>query len=71
MQIDSSASRTAIEPVSAWEWATTVRMPISRQVRRTRRAISPRFAMRILWNMGAISYRRGSTTKRGWPNSTG
>src|SRR5215468_10752092 len=52
MQIDSSASRTGSEPASAWEWATTVRMPISRQVRRTRRAISPRLAMRILWNMG-------------------
>src|SRR5215470_17619775 len=51
MQIDSSASRTGSEPASAWEWATTVRMPISRQVRRTRKAISPRLAMRILWNM--------------------
>src|SRR6266581_1540523 len=53
MQIDSSASRTGSEPASAWEWATTVRIPISRQVRSTRRAISPRLAMRILWNMGA------------------
>src|SRR5215470_7234340 len=51
MQIDSSAMRTGREPASAWEWATTVRMPISRHVRSTRSAISPRFAMRILWNM--------------------
>src|SRR6266436_3002681 len=51
MQIDSSAMRTGREPASACEWATTVRMPISRQVRRTRSAISPRLAMRILWNI--------------------
>src|SRR3990170_4575667 len=51
MQMDSSASRTGSEPASACEWATTVRMPISRQVRRMRSAISPRLAMRILWNM--------------------
>src|SRR5712692_611731 len=52
MQMDSSARRTGRESASAWEWATTVRMPISRQVRRMRRAISPRLAMRILWNIG-------------------
>src|SRR3972149_3675956 len=51
MQMDSSASRTGSDPASACEWATTVRMPISRQVRRMRSAISPRLAMRILWNM--------------------
>src|SRR5215471_8555301 len=54
MQIDSSAMRTGRELVSGWEWAITVRMPISRQVRRIRSAISPRLAMRILWNMGAV-----------------
>src|SRR5215468_3710473 len=51
MHTDSSASRTAREAASAVEWATTVRMPRSRQVRRMRRAISPRLAIRILWNM--------------------
>src|SRR5262249_61467877 len=50
MQIDSSARRTGSECASAVEWAITVRIPISRQVRMTRRAISPRLAMRILWN---------------------
>src|SRR5713101_7459755 len=53
MQMDSSARRTGRESASAWEWAMTVRMPISRQVRRMRNAISPRLAIRILWNMGA------------------
>src|SRR3972149_6280883 len=51
MQMDSSASRPGSDPASACEWATTVRMPISRQVRRMRSAISPRLAMGILWNM--------------------
>src|SRR5215470_17508229 len=50
MQIDSSASRTGSDCASAVECAITVRMPISRQVRMTRSAISPRLAMRILWN---------------------
>src|SRR5574342_842015 len=53
MQMDSSASRTGSDPASACEWATTVRIPISRQVLRMRNAISPRLAIRILWNMGA------------------
>src|SRR6266568_581536 len=57
MQIDSSASRTGSEPASAWEWATTVRIPISRQVRSTRRAISPRLAMRILFHKILIANR--------------
>src|SRR5215470_18595828 len=50
MQIDSSANRTGSDCASAVECAMTVRMPISRQVRMTRSAISPRLAMRILWN---------------------
>ena len=54
MQIDSSASRTGSESASAVEWAITVRMPISRHVRITRSAISPRLAMRILWNTGRL-----------------
>src|SRR5690348_16214490 len=50
MQIDSSANRTGSDCASAVECAMTVRMPISRQVRITRSAISPRLAIRILWN---------------------
>src|SRR5438128_7351488 len=50
-QIDSSASLLGSESVSAFEWAMTVRMPSSRQVRMIRSAISPRLAIRILWNM--------------------
>src|SRR5262245_20102573 len=53
MQIDSSASLTGSESASAVECATTARIPISRHVRRMRRAISPRLAIRILWNMPA------------------
>jgi hypothetical protein len=48
MQIDSSASVTARERASAVEYATTVRMPMSRHVLKIRRAISPRLAIRIL-----------------------
>src|SRR5262252_5737773 len=53
MQTDSSASLTYFASVSAVECTTTVRMPISRHARWMRRAISPRFAIRILPNMSA------------------
>src|SRR6185436_585542 len=53
MQMLSSASRTGSDPASAVECATTTRIPISRHVRRIRRAISPRFAIRILENIGS------------------
>src|SRR5215469_2410756 len=48
----SSASRTCIAPASASECTATVAMPISLHARCTRRAISPRLAMRILSNIG-------------------
>src|SRR3954470_14486507 len=51
MHTDSSASFTYFASVSASEWTTTVRMPSSRQARWMRRAISPRFAIRIFSNM--------------------
>src|SRR5207253_11090768 len=54
-QIDSSASRLGSESVSAFECAMTVRMPSSRQVRMIRSAISPRFAIRILWNTRGLA----------------
>ena len=44
----SSASRTKGASRSGSEQTATVAMPISRQVRMIRRAISPRFAIRIL-----------------------
>src|SRR5262245_17546562 len=50
MQTDSSASFTYFASRSASEWTTTVRMPISRQARWMRSAISPRLAMRIFSN---------------------
>src|SRR5690349_21207253 len=50
MQMSSSAKWTCREWVSAVEWTATVLMPISLQVRMTRRAISPRLAMRIFLN---------------------
>src|SRR3954469_2675796 len=52
MQTLSSASRTHMALESASECTATVEMPISLHARCTRRAISPRFAMRILSNMG-------------------
>src|SRR5689334_25082634 len=58
MQIDSSASSTGSERASAVEWATTVRIPSSRQLRMIRSAISPRLAIRTLWNtLGASAQR--------------
>ena len=47
----SSASRTCIALASAVEWTATVEMPSSRQARSTRRAISPRLAIKILSNI--------------------
>src|SRR6202012_3020467 len=51
MQTLSSASRTCMAEASASECTATVEIPISLQARWTRRAISPRLAMRILSNM--------------------
>src|SRR6201992_198428 len=51
MQTLSSASRTHMAPLSASESTATVEMPISLHARCTRRAISPRLAMRILSNI--------------------
>src|ERR1041384_7443145 len=51
MQTFSSAKRTCNDSASAVECTATVRIPISRQARMTRRAISPRFAMRTFLNM--------------------
>src|SRR4051812_21837723 len=51
MQTLSSASLTCIASESAVEWTATVAMPSSLQARRTRSAISPRFAIRILSNI--------------------
>ena len=71
MQTDSSARRTGRESASAVEWAITVRIPISRQARMIRSAISPRLAIRILWNISRGVSAGGSTRNSGWPNSTG
>src|SRR5688572_28460273 len=58
MHTDSSASLTYFASVSASEWTTTVRMPISRQARWMRSAISPRLAIRILPNISAEDEKR-------------
>src|SRR5574343_877636 len=55
IQTDSSANLTYLASRSASEWTTTVLMPSSRQARWTRRAISPRFAMRTFSNMMGCS----------------
>src|ERR1700704_3410028 len=51
MQTLSSARRTCMASASAVECTATVAMPSSLHARSTRRAISPRLAMRILSNM--------------------
>ena len=51
MHTASSAKRTCRLSESAVEYTATVLMPISLQVRSTRRAISPRLAIRIFLNM--------------------
>src|SRR5215207_9472232 len=66
----SSASRTCMASASAVECTATVAMPSSFAARRMRSAISPRFAMRILSNMGAKG-RDHSITRSGSPYSTG
>src|SRR5690349_22637135 len=58
MQTDSSASFTYLASVSASECTTTVLMPISRQARWMRRAISPRLAIRIFSNTLAEDEKR-------------
>src|SRR5215218_2093675 len=55
MQTLSSASRTCMASASAVECTATVAMPSSLQARSTRRAISPRLAMRILSNIRSPS----------------
>ena len=47
----SSAKRTWSARLSTSECTATVAMPISRQARRMRSAISPRLAMRIFLNI--------------------
>src|SRR5215475_14181208 len=51
MHTASSAKRTWSAVASAVECTATVRTPSSRQARMTRRAISPRLAMRIFLNI--------------------
>src|SRR4029453_9129733 len=53
MQTVSSASRTCMASASAVECTATVRMPISRQARWMRNAISPRLAIRTFSNIPA------------------
>ncbi len=68
----SSAKRTCMASASAVECTATVGMPSSLQARSTRRAISPRLAMRIFSNIAsARPKRRHSMIISGSPNSTG
>src|SRR5215831_6552474 len=53
MQTLSSASRTCIASASTVECTATVRIPISRQARWMRSAISPRLAIRTFSNITA------------------
>src|SRR5512139_2839470 len=54
MQTDSSAMRTCMASASAVECTATVRMPISRQARMMRKAISPRLAIRTFSNIRVL-----------------
>src|SRR5215203_5493645 len=58
MQTLSSASRTCMASASAVECTATVAMPSSLQARSTRKAISPRLAIRILSNMSLDDHQR-------------
>src|SRR5262245_1785622 len=51
----SSARRTCMASASAVECTATVRMPISRQARWMRSAISPRLAMSTFSNIAAVA----------------
>src|SRR5690606_41171998 len=62
MQTLSSASRTCIESASAVECTATVAMPMSRQARAIRNAISPRLAIRILRNTDSALRPRGGAS---------
>src|SRR5882757_6116348 len=53
MQTAASASRTCMASLSAVECTATVWMPISRQARWMRSAISPRLAIRTLSNIAS------------------
>src|SRR4051794_23625847 len=64
----SSASRTCIASASAVECTATVPMPSSRQARWMRRAISPRLAMRIFWNIDATWFRPEPGLLSSWPD---
>ena len=55
---------------SAVEWTATVAMPSSFAARRTRRAISPRLAIRILSNIAYSITKSGSPYSTGVPSST-
>src|SRR6478736_531742 len=57
MQTLSSASRTCMASASAVECTATVDMPSSLHARRTRSAISPRLAIRILSNISSLGHR--------------
>src|ERR1700733_12313366 len=70
MQTLSSARRTCMASASAVECTATVAMPSSLHARRTRSAISPRLAIRILSNMlsqGAGSEGRVASSRRVTP----
>src|SRR3954447_2438023 len=67
MQTLSSASLTHMAPLSASECTATVEMPISLHARCTRRAISPRLAMRIFSNMGLADDRERLAELHGLP----
>src|SRR5262245_60377191 len=66
----SSARRTCMASASAVECTATVAMPSSLQARSTRKAISPRLAIRILSNIALLYDARGMGTASGGPSSS-
>src|SRR5271165_4453417 len=69
MHTASSAKRTCKELRSASEYTATVEMPNSLQAQMTRRAISPRFATSIFWNIdeGGLLFAAGTYAKERLP----
>src|SRR5207247_11042677 len=64
MQTSSSANLTWSDSASASEWTATVAIPSSRQAHMIRRAISPRFAIRIFLNTALRSRFAGADAEK-------
>ena len=69
MRTVSSAERACSEPASSSGATATVAIPSSRQARKTRSAISPRFATRSFWMPTTASRFSRKARRPSWPSS--